>query len=240
MKYVVLMTTYNRPHLLKQSLPQIEREAMSIGADLYIHDDQSSNIETLAMLAEAETRGVTVFRRPYVRQETNLTDHELTGMANYYAFKYLIEEDKSWSHLIKVDDDTYWANGAMRSMDTTFRQCLDDGVDVVLFSGISTTNEPELRDHGSYAITRGACHAAVIIDRQDLESFISKVPIPYIVNDGYDTCFMYRWVNIYRPDSEFVSIKPSVVYHTGMNGVHISNLDVNRNFVGAVDDIVKG
>ena len=64
---VVVLTTWNRPSLLRQSLPQIERETDSIGARLVIADDQSDDPATLALLEGAERRGATVIRRAYVR-----------------------------------------------------------------------------------------------------------------------------------------------------------------------------
>jgi glycosyltransferase involved in cell wall biosynthesis len=64
---VVLMTTWNRPTLLRQSLPQIEREARSIDARLVIADDQSDDEHTLALLDAARRRGADLIRRDYVR-----------------------------------------------------------------------------------------------------------------------------------------------------------------------------
>ena len=64
---VVLLTTWNRPALLRQSLPQIEREAARIGASLVICDDQSTDAETLGLLHAASTRGADLIRRQYVR-----------------------------------------------------------------------------------------------------------------------------------------------------------------------------
>jgi hypothetical protein len=64
---VVLLTTWNRPALLRQSLPQIEREAAGIGAALVICDDQSADSETLDLLQSAGSRGAEVVRRRYLR-----------------------------------------------------------------------------------------------------------------------------------------------------------------------------
>jgi hypothetical protein len=64
---VVLMTTWNRPMLLRQSLPQVEREAASIGARLVIADDQSDDERTLSLLDAANGRGADLIRRNYVR-----------------------------------------------------------------------------------------------------------------------------------------------------------------------------
>ena len=237
MKPIVLMSTFNRPELLRQSLPQVGREAMSVDADLYIHDDQSDDEETLAMLAEAGARGINVFSREYNRRETNLNGHECTGMANVFAFKHILEQNSEWTHLIKVDDDTFWHPGGMKMMVDKYEQAVDDGVDVLWFSGITTINETELEDHGSYAITEGCCNAAVIFRREDLQSFVSTIPLPYIVNDGFDTSFLIRWAKKNRPEAKSVSIKPSVVYHTGLTGVHVRHLELNRNFIDGTDGI---
>jgi hypothetical protein len=71
---VVLLTTWNRPALLRQSLPQIEREARSIGARIVIADDQSADPETLALLEGAAGRGAELIRRPYVRERVSVDD----------------------------------------------------------------------------------------------------------------------------------------------------------------------
>jgi hypothetical protein len=71
---VVLLTTWNRPALLRQSLPQIEHEARSIGAGLVIADDQSSDPETLELLQGAAGRGAELIRRPYVRERVSVDD----------------------------------------------------------------------------------------------------------------------------------------------------------------------
>lgn len=237
MKSVVLMTTYNRPILLGQSLPQVEREALSIGANFYIHDDRSDDEGTLALLAGAGARGVDVFSRDYSRPETNLNTHECTGLANIFAFKRLLALDPGWTHLIKVDDDTFWHPGGMRVMVDQYKKAINDEVDVLCLSGISTTNEIELEDHGSYSITNSCCNASIIFRREDLESFIATIPLPYIINDGFDTCFLHRWAKRYRPTAKSVSTKPSVVFHTGLTGVH-SRVEINRNFIGGIDGII--
>lgn len=237
MKPVVLLTTYNRPELLEQSLPQIERESLSVGADLYIHDDQSDNEDTLVLLAEAASRGVNVIRREYSRNSTNLNNHELTGLANIFAFKYILADRPDWTHLVKVDDDTYWYEGGLSMMIEQYEKARSDGVNILWFSGISTTNEPEIEDHSTYSITDGCCNAAVMYSREDLEDYVDKIPLPYIINEGFDTCYLWRWGAKYKPGAVSVTIKPSVVYHTGMTGVHVQGTDLNRNFIGDVSAI---
>ena len=59
----MLLTTWNRPRLLRQSLPQIETEADSIGAQLVICDDHSSDVESLELIQAAAGRGIPVIRR---------------------------------------------------------------------------------------------------------------------------------------------------------------------------------
>ena len=49
-KVVVLLTSWNRPELLKNSLPQIVRECADIGAALVVADDHSTHRETLKLL----------------------------------------------------------------------------------------------------------------------------------------------------------------------------------------------
>jgi glycosyltransferase involved in cell wall biosynthesis len=61
---VVLLTTWNRSSLLRESLPQVRREAGRIGARLVIADDRSSDDEALRLLADAREAGADVIERP--------------------------------------------------------------------------------------------------------------------------------------------------------------------------------
>lgn len=61
---VVLLTTWNRAALLRQSLPQITREAERIDAQLVISDDRSSDPETLRLLESARECGAEVLSAP--------------------------------------------------------------------------------------------------------------------------------------------------------------------------------
>jgi glycosyltransferase involved in cell wall biosynthesis len=61
---VVLLTTWNRPSLLRDALRQIEREVKRIGARLVISDDGSSDGETRDLLARARDHGADVLTRP--------------------------------------------------------------------------------------------------------------------------------------------------------------------------------
>jgi len=81
---VVLLTTWNRPNLLRQSLPQILWEAKEIGADLVISDDGSDDPDTLKILSEAEAEGVVVISRDYDRSKVRR--HDATGLNNIFAF----------------------------------------------------------------------------------------------------------------------------------------------------------
>ena len=61
---VVLLTTWNRPSLLRRALRQIEGEVKRIGARLVISDDGSSDAETRDLLARAHDHGADVLTRP--------------------------------------------------------------------------------------------------------------------------------------------------------------------------------
>jgi len=111
---VVLLTTWNRPNLLRQSLPQILWEAKEIGADLVISDDGSDDPDTLKILSEAEAEGVVVISRDYDRSKVRR--HDATGLNNIFAFNYLCENYPKAELFIKVDDDTYHAKGSFRKM----------------------------------------------------------------------------------------------------------------------------
>lgn len=97
---VVILTTWNRPALLRQSLPQIERETASIGAQLVIADDQSDDLETLALVEGAGRRGASVIRREYARQRQPDVD----------VFPHNSPEF-AWDHMQQVQDDAEQRGG---------------------------------------------------------------------------------------------------------------------------------
>ena len=145
-RIAVLLTTFNRPKLLAQSLPQIERETNDIGAQLVISDDQSSDTDTLSLLAEAKTRGVDVTGRTYERpvceneNEQNIFNHQMTGLNNLYGFKYCIENYDP-ELIIKVDDDAVLVEGAFRKLIEMWDRLTVEGVKFFNLSGIRTGYE---------------------------------------------------------------------------------------------------
>jgi hypothetical protein len=272
---VVLLTTWNRPALLRQSLPQIEREAARIGASLVICDDQSANAETLGLLHSASDRGADLIRRRYVRsgdaglEETvhlrpqdalrrlvgspagadivrhsaqngrggdaviekvvELWDRQL-GTAhvsaqrnNLFGFRHVLATHPGARFVLKVDDDVVLARGAFETMLAVWDRASQDAHDVLAVSGIRTVNERPMAHFDGYTITSGVCNVAVLYQRVDWERMLAVTPDRVSIRDGFDLAFAWRYAPRYRPSAVAVSVAPSVVYHTGLNGLHVRN-----------------
>lgn len=233
---IILQTTWNRPALLRQSLPQVEAESHSIGCRLVIADDQSDDEDTLALLAEASTRGVDVIQRDYVRDPCEPA-HALIGLNNLFAFSYILETYEECKLIIKCDDDVVMVPGAFSRMLEMRHKAISDGHDVLMASGLATINEPIIKQFDGYAITDGACNAAVIYTRQDWERFLIEARPGNVAFEGFDAHFLRFYARKYRRGSVCISLTPSLVYHTGYSGTHVLGEDLNRDFAGSLEGV---
>ncbi len=284
----VLLTTWNRPVLLRQSLPQIEREAAGIGASLVIADDQSSDPETLELLESARTRGAELIRRPYVRKHEIADDcvHREPGEAlqrlfksprgleivrqcgqrgaseetalnavvrlwdrrlhaahvnaqrnNLFGFRHVLESQPRAGTILKVDDDVTLADGAFDQMRSTWEHARGDGHDVLAVAGIRTVNEPAVARFPGYAITHGICNVAVLYRREDWQQLLARTPESRIVRDGFDLAFAWDYAPRHRPGAVALCVTPSVAYHTGRNGLHVRDADLNCEYAGSLTGV---
>ena len=235
METTVVMTTYNRPKLLAQSLPQVEREAKRLGAKLLIADDISNDVTTIGLLKGAMERGAEVIHRAPFRHvpedphERNVAAHQSIGLNNIFAFKYAIDNHSS-EYLLKVDDDTYLADGAFEKMLWTHSLAVSDGNDVCCTSGIRTINEPVIAETRHYNVTFASCNVAIIYRKEDWSIIINEYSPAHVACDGFDIFYMRTFKQRFRPDAIFISTNPSVVYHTGFTGVHVFGEDINVDF----------
>jgi glycosyltransferase involved in cell wall biosynthesis len=287
---VVLLTTWNRPNLLRQSLPQIEREADRIGARLVIADDQSSDPETRALLIAAQEHGADLIRRPYARAERSAADvfihherkaalrhligstpgsdmvgqlarnqadedalsnsviglwsqaidaaHENAQRNNLFGFGHVLTAYERAQFILKVDDDVALEDGAFERMLSTWEQAEGDGHDVLTVSGLRTVYQAVIAQWPTYAITRGMCSVAALYRGSDWIDFRERTAESLILRDGFDLAFVQVYAPAYRPAAAAVSVTPSAVYHTGFNGLHVRNLDLNCEYGGNTEGIV--
>jgi hypothetical protein len=287
---VVLLTTWNRPNLLGQSLPQIEREAARIGARLVIADDQSGDPETRALLMAAQEHGADLIRRPYARGNPSVADafihhertvalrhllgstrgsdivgeharnhadkdalsnsviglwnqaiataHENAQRNNLFGFGHVLTEYERAPFILKVDDDVALEEGAFERMLSTWRQAEGDGHDVLTVSGIRTVYQAVMVQMPTYAITRGMCSVAALYRRSDWIDFRERTAESVILREGFDLAFVHSYAPTYRRGAVSVSLTPSAVYHTGFNGLHVRNLDLNCDYGSSTEGIV--
>jgi hypothetical protein len=286
---VVLLTTWNRPALLRQSLPQIEREAARIGASLVICDDQSADADTLGLLHAASARGADVIRRRYVRgghggleesvhlrpkdalrrlvgspagadivrrsaQDGHGGDavarelfelwerqlgaaHVSAQKNNLFGFRHVLEAHPGARFILKVDDDVVLALGAFETMLAIWDRASQDAHDVLAVSGIRTVNEQSMTRFDGYTTTLGVCNVAVLYQRVDWERMLAVTPEQVIIEDGFDLAFAWHYAPSHRPGAVAVSVAPSVVYHTGLNGLHVRDRNLNCEYPGDVSSV---
>lgn len=286
---VVLLTTWNRPALLRQSLPQIELEAARIDASLVICDDRSADAETLGLLHAASARGADLIRRRYVRsghggleESVHLRPNDalrrLVGSPagadiirrcaqnghggdsvarklfelwerqldaahvsaqknNLFGFRHVLKTHAGARFILKVDDDVVLARGAFEAMLATWDRASQDAHDVLAVSGIRTVNEQSMTRFDGYTITSGVCNVAVLYRRADWERMLAVTPERDIIRDGFDLAFASHYAPRHRPGAVAVSVAPSVVYHTGLNGLHVRDRDLNCEYPGDVSSV---
>ena len=286
---VVLLTTWNRPALLRQSLPQIEREAARIGASLVICDDQSTDAETLGLLHAASTRGADLIRRQYVRaghggleESVHLRPkdalrrlvgspagadiirhsaqnghggdavarkvfelwerqlgaaHVSAQKNNLFGFRHVLATHPGARFILKVDDDVVLARGAFETMLAVWDRASQDAHDVLAVSGIRTVNEQSITRFDGYTLTSGVCNVAVLYRRLDWERMLAVIPERVVIREGFDLAFAWKYAPRHRPGAVAVSVAPSVVYHTGLNGLHVRDRDLNCEYPGDVSSV---
>jgi glycosyltransferase involved in cell wall biosynthesis len=235
MDTTVVMTTYNRPNLLAQSLPMVERETKRIGAKLLIADDISNDERTIDLLKGAMSRGAEVIHRANQRtipedpHERNIASHYSIGYNNIFAFNHVVENYKT-KYILKIDDDTYLADGAFERMLYVQEIAKEDGLDVICTSGIRTVNEPVIAETRDYCVTFAACNVGIIFRTEDWRILLGNYKVPAIAADGFDIFFMRTFKSRFYPNSSFICTNPSVIYHTGFTGVHVFGENLNVNF----------
>lgn len=288
---VVLLTTWNRPALLRQSLPQIVRETNSVRAQLVICDDRSSDPGTLRLLESARAAGaVDVIRSPGVRDTDPMLDsvihadrgdalrklamsssgakliswharrgsdddavrralvalwnrrlrdaHVSAQKSNLFGLRHVLTSYPRAARILKVDDDVAIRRGAFDCMLQTWSKAERDGHDVLAVAGIRTVHKEAIAHFGGYSITRGVCSVAALYRRGDWEQFIQTIPESLVMRKGFDLAFAQDYAPRDRPGAVGVCVTPSVVYHTGRNGLHVRGADLNCDYGGPTHTIV--
>jgi hypothetical protein len=103
---------------------------------------------------------------------------------------------------------------------------LKTGNTLLEFSGIRTTAQRIVELHNGFAITHGACNAAVLYATEDWRTAIEHANVSFILQRGFDT-WMSEEYGSGRPCATLV---PSAVYHLGHFGVHGKGDDMNIDY----------
>lgn len=236
-KVIILQSSWNRYKLLKQSLPQVFEESKYLDCRFIISDDQSDDEDVLALLNEYRSKGVEVIQRAYVRAPAEPA-HPLIALNNMFAFGYILEKYPECEYIIKCDNDIALIPGVFDRMMRKMKQMEDDGYDVLCFSGLATSNEPILEERDGYAVTDGACAAALIYRREDWEKYLLEAKPGNVMLEGFDCHFHRFYARKWRQGAVCGSLNPSEVFHTGFSGTHLDGQDLNVNYVGPTKDLV--
>jgi hypothetical protein len=66
---------------------------------------------------------------------------------------------------------------------------------------------------------------------------LALTPERVIIHDGFDLAFASDYAPRHRPGGVAISVAPSVVYHTGLNGLHVRDRDLNCEYPGDVGSV---
>ena len=145
--------------------------------------------------------------------------------------------EHGYEYAAKVDDDVVLALGAFETMLAIWDRASQDAHDVLAVSGIRTVNEQSMTRFDGYTTTLGVCNVAVLYQRVDWERMLAVTPEQVIIEDGFDLAFAWHYAPSHRPGAVAVSVAPSVVYHTGLNGLHVRDRDLNCEYPGDVSSV---
>lgn len=238
MKIVGLLTSWNRPKLLQQALKHIERECLDVGAQLVIADDLSTDYHTLKLLEEYEKKGAIVIKRPYAREEGQ-NPHYLVGLNAQFAFLHCVNKLNA-DLVCKFDDDIVLVEGAFKRLLKAREEAIADGHKVLATSGIKGIWEPLVYapEERSYRIVLTPCAAMCLYEKEDLRICFTESSSGTIATNGWDWTLINEYRNKWKGDHIAISTAPgSVCYHAGYTGVHVANIDINKDYEGSLDGI---
>jgi glycosyltransferase involved in cell wall biosynthesis len=239
MENVVLLTTWNRPRLLAQALQCIEREANSIGAQLVIADDHSDNEDTLVILGEAKSRGIEVIVNQEYQRMALDSPHIACGRNAHYAFNYVVENYKGIDYIIKTDDDIYLMDKAFATMHQARADAEANGIEWLAVSGIQTVNERTIEDYGTYRTTTSPCAASTIYRYEDIRiAFSSEIHQSEHMMNGWDWTFWEIYRRKWKENGKAIATCPSVAFHAGRTGTHLTGEEINQNYAGSTEGII--
>lgn len=238
MKITALLTTYNRPRLLQQSLHHIERECANVGAQLVIADDESDNFQTKTILESAKATHDVIVRKWGRTQYDN--PHYSLGFHAVFSFKYVLNKYNP-DVILKLDDDCVLSEGALPCLIKAYEQALNDGYDVLACSGLQGIYEHQTQafEDRCYCLIDHPCAVTCLYPARYFKIYLDNTPEGEIATSGWDHKFLdfrHKWL----PDTVFINTFPfDVAFHAGFSGTHLINTDVNRpgKFCGNLDGV---
>lgn len=235
MNIVTLLTTWNRPAYLAQSLPLIEREAGTLGK-LVLVDNGSDNPKTIEMIEEIKPRLDGFLYHP--RSRMKLDAHWHCGDAAIAAFNYVTENFKDCTHILKCDDDIFMIEGAWQKIVDAWKDA-EGEFQVAACTGIQTINETTVYQRDSFNVVTSPCAAACLYEANDMKRlFCGNIDHQSIRRAGWDWTYSDSYIRKNKPQHKFIATKPSVVYHAGFTGTHTEKSDFNMNYAGSTEGIV--
>lgn len=228
----VLLTTYDRPLLLRQSLPQILEQSAEIGAELVIADDGSTDPLTVEMLARAaRLPNVVVLPGERYREDWTSPDKRLapvfsTGRRFLTAVEFLLARHPGGAFL-KVDDDVFLVDGCFRTLADRWSLVADRAPTLSGMLDVYTDPRRDFAREVPGVVLTDWSSSVCCIHRGDLwAECIAALGRDHFVHHGWDVAFFWHWLNR-RTHGMPLSLVPSLAYHTGHFGTR-TRVDVNR------------
>jgi hypothetical protein len=219
--------------------------------DRVIHAAPRDAVRTLATSPEGASlirrcahqgRGSAPVRRGLLELwNQQLSSAHVSAQKNFlFALRHIVDRYPRTGWVLSVDDDVVMQLGAFGQMFETWKLAERKEKDVLAVSGIRTVNEAAVVRRQRYTITAGICSVAVLKRRSDWESFLTLIPESQAIRRGCDLAFAWDYAPVHRPGAVAVSVTPSVVYHTGQNGLHVRNVDLNCEYGGDTNNVFVG
>ena len=222
----IFLTSFNRPQMLAQSLPALQRQAFDCGLDLVIFDDGSTDSATLTMLQKAaDSEFVTLSGRT---QHDGLHAHLSVGRNFLEGVAWMLDRYGPDAAFIKADDDIVLAPNAIHRLVDAWGR-LDGFAPATLSAMVGPHTQVVAMPFPDIAMVDSSC-STLCVHRLDLwRDNIQESGVTEIVKVGWDTHFFWGFLFKLHPDlMRCFATKPSLIYHAGHMGVHLLNTDHNR------------
>lgn len=217
----VLLTAFDRPRLLRQSLYACLSQARALGVDLVVADDGSRDLETMHLLdIVTDVPGVTVLRA----SDRDLPGVFSTGRRFVTAVEWIRERYRD-GDFVKVDDDVFLEAGCLERLVSTWSLVREDAPSLSAMLDVHTQPRSGVLPGG--VVRTDWSSSVCCVHKIDLwAQALADLGPEYFYTHGWDVGFFWHWLDR-RKHGQPLTIVPSLAYHAGHVGTRTAR-DVNR------------